>query len=96
MAVLLDTNILVRLSNTADAMHFVASYAVTTLRQRGETLWITPQVLIEFRSVATRPASANGLGLSSVHAKTKALSFEFAFPIVGRCTCDFSSLEELG
>ena len=60
MAFLLDTSILVRLANATDAQHPVATQAVVELHRRGEVLHITPQVLIEFRNVATRPKTANG------------------------------------
>ena len=65
MAFLLDTNVLVRLANAADARHAVAARAVLELHRRGESLHITPQVLVEFRNVATRPAAVNGLGFST-------------------------------
>ncbi len=55
MAFLVDTSILVRLANTADALHAVATRAVLELHQRGELLHITAQNLVEFRNVATRP-----------------------------------------
>ena len=54
MAYLIDTNILARLANMADARHAVAARAVVELHRRGEVLHVTPQVLIEFRSMATR------------------------------------------
>lgn len=62
--VLVDTSVLVRLANLADPLSGVAADAVLRLRQRGATLHVAPQCLVEFRTVATRPASANGLGLS--------------------------------
>ncbi len=55
MAHLIDTNVLVRLANIADASHAVAARAVIELHRRGEVLYLTSQVLIEFRNVATRP-----------------------------------------
>ena len=65
MSHLVDTSILGRLANTADAYHATAARAVVELHRRGEVLHITPQNLIEFRSVATRPAAVNGLGLTA-------------------------------
>jgi predicted nucleic acid-binding protein len=65
VAYLLDTSILVRLANAADAQHAVAAGAVLEVHRRGETLDVTPQVLIEFRGVATRPATRKGLGQSA-------------------------------
>jgi hypothetical protein len=79
MAHLLDTSILARLANTADALHGVAAHAVLELHQRGEVLHITAQNLIEFRNLATRAKSVNGLGLSAVDAEAKAAVFEGKF-----------------
>jgi predicted nucleic acid-binding protein len=80
---LLDTNVLVRLANTADARHAQAARAVVELHRRGEVLQITPQVLIEFRNVATRPTALNGLGLSTVDAEAQAAGFEAMFSLLG-------------
>lgn len=82
MAHLIDTSILARLANTADAYHAVAAQAVRLLHRRGEELRISPQNLVEFRNVATRPAAMNGLGLAAVDAEVKAAVFEAAFPIL--------------
>ena len=82
MAHLLDTNVLVRLANATDPEHDIAAGAVLELHQRGEVLHITPQVLIEFRNVATRPVAANGLGLSPMKAEAQADEFEAIFPLL--------------
>ncbi len=82
MAYLVDTNVLVRLANTDDALFGVAELAVQKLHRSGETLLITAQAMIEFRNVATRSKSLNGLGLSVVDAETKAAAFELTFPLV--------------
>ena len=76
MAYLLDTNILVRLVNAADSQHAIASSAVLKLHRSGESLYITPQVMIEFRNAATRNTALNGLGLSITDAESKAAEFE--------------------
>ncbi len=82
MAHLVDTSILARLANTADASHAIAARAVVELHRRGEVLHISPQNLVEFRSVSTRPAASNGLGLAAVDAEAKAAVFEAAFPLL--------------
>lgn len=82
MAILTDTNILVRLANKSDALFQVAFNAVAKLHRRGETLHITPQNLIEFRHVATRPTAANGLGLSVTTTEQQAADFETKFPLL--------------
>jgi predicted nucleic acid-binding protein len=82
MPYLLDTNVLCRLANTADASHAVAVRALAELHQRGEVVQMTPQLLIEFRNAATRPKTVNGLGLSIADAEAKATVFEAVFPLL--------------
>lgn len=82
MAYLIDTSILARLANATDAQHAVAARAVLELHRRGEVLHVTPQVLIEFRNVATRPVAVNGLGLSTVDTEAQAATFEARFPLL--------------
>lgn len=82
MVHLIDTSILARLANATDAQHAVAARAVLELHRRGEVLHVTPQVLIEFRNVATRPVAVNGLGLSPVDAEAQAATFEARFPLL--------------
>lgn len=82
MATLLDTSVLARLANSADVQHASAVQAVLSLHRRGEPLCITPQVLIELRSVATRPQQLNGLGLSTADAKALADGFESSFSML--------------
>src|SRR3954465_12722121 len=82
MAFLIDTSILVRLANLGDALFPVADHAVVELHRRGESLHITSQNLIEFRNVATRPKSANGLGLAVPEAESKAAAFEAVYPLL--------------
>jgi predicted nucleic acid-binding protein len=82
VAFLLDTSILVRLANRADGAYPVADRAVVQLHRRGETLHLTPQNLIEFRNVATRPPAVNGLGLSTAVTEANAADFEALFPLL--------------
>src|SRR4051812_22097181 len=82
MAHLLDTNILGRLANAAVSQHPVAARAVLELHRRGEVLYLTPQVMIEFRNFATRPVVANGLGLAPAAAEALAATFEARLPLL--------------
>lgn len=82
MTLLVDTSILVRLANRADLSYPIADRAVVELHRRGEILQLTPQNLIEFRSVATRPAALNGLGLSATETQAKAADFEALFALL--------------
>lgn len=82
MLYLLDTSILGRLANNHDVQYSVAIQAVSTLHRRGETMHITPQVLIEFRNVATRPVAVNGLGLTLRDTESLVEAFEARFPLL--------------
>jgi predicted nucleic acid-binding protein len=82
VAVLVDTSVLGRLANRADSAHGLAQAAAAELHRRGEDLHVTAQNLVEFRNFATRPAGANGLGLSAAMAAALAASFEAAFPLL--------------
>jgi predicted nucleic acid-binding protein len=82
MAFLIDTTILVRLANATDAQHAIAAQAVMELHRRGEVLHTTPQVLVEFRNVATRPKAANGAALPIVDTEAHAAAFESKFPLL--------------
>jgi predicted nucleic acid-binding protein len=64
MSYLVDSNVLLRLVHRRDAMHVDAQSAFTILCEQDQALCIVPQNLIEFWAVATRPVSANGLGLT--------------------------------
>jgi len=71
--ILLDTNLLTRMTHSRDPQSDVARAAIQTLRQRGEQLIVVPQNLYEFWAVATRPPGAppagrNGLGMTPTRA----------------------------
>src|SRR5207248_11532539 len=71
--ILLDTNVLTRMTRSQEPQSGVARAAIQTLRRRGERLIVVPQNLYEFWAVATRPPGApptgrNGLGMSAAQA----------------------------
>ena len=82
MRYLADTNILLRWVSPADPQHSLAVSSVKALQHRGEIIHITPQNLIEFWNVATRPAPANGLGMSPSEVERQVASLELLFPLV--------------
>lgn len=82
MPYLADTNILLRWVSPTDPQHSLAVSSVKKLQRRGEIVHITPQNLIEFWNVATRPATANGLGMSPADAERQVESLELLFPLV--------------
>ena len=71
--ILLDTNLLTRMTRSHDPQSGVARVAVQTLLGRGERLILVPQNLYEFWAVATRspgppPTGRNGLGMTAGQA----------------------------
>jgi len=68
MAVLLDTNISLRLAQPHHPSAPVAARALRSLRANNEMLHIAQQNIVEFWAVATRPIAANGLGYSTEQA----------------------------
>ena len=64
-----DTNVLVGSIQTFDpALRTAARRAVKSLYRQSEQLLCFPQNLVEFWKASTRPANANGLGLSPEQA----------------------------
>ncbi len=82
MAYLVDTNIITRRVLPADPQHSVVSAALLALDQQGETVYITPQVLVEFQALATRPAAANGLGMTPSQASAEARRIEAIYSLL--------------
>ena len=68
MAILADTNVLLRSLYPDHPHYYAAEKALAALRLRGEALCIAPQNLIEFWAVATRTRDDNGLGMSPARA----------------------------
>lgn len=71
--ILLDTNLLIRMTRPLDPRCGLARAAIQTYRARGERLIVVPQNLYEFWAVATRPlgappAGGNGLGMTTGQA----------------------------
>lgn len=66
MRYLLDSGILLRLTDETDLQHDLVCNAVDLLVNRREDLLITTQNIAEFWNVATRPKANNGLELSPV------------------------------
>jgi predicted nucleic acid-binding protein len=82
MAVLLDTNILLRLLQPRTLQAQSARSAIDRLRLQNHALQITSQNLVEFWAVATRPASKNGLGFSVEEAMVEMANFKRLFPLL--------------
>ena len=79
MDYLLDTNVLVRMANIADPQFAVATWACSELHRGGDAVHITAQNLIEFRAVATRPKSSNGLDMTPTEAESLIATYKSRF-----------------
>jgi predicted nucleic acid-binding protein len=64
MRVLIDTNVLLRLSDPDHPFHSEVKIAIRLLDQSGHSPVLVPQVLYEYWVVATRPLANNGFGLN--------------------------------
>jgi len=64
VAVLTDTNILLRLLQPHHPHCQIAERALDILRARNEVLNVTSQNVVEFWAASTRPFGENGLGLT--------------------------------
>jgi predicted nucleic acid-binding protein len=76
MPYLVDTNVLLRLLQRSDPHHQAIHTALRTLQQRGEQLCFTPQNLVEFWCVCTRPTTVNGFGLTVAETDRRARVIE--------------------
>jgi predicted nucleic acid-binding protein len=82
MAILLDTNILLRLAQPHHPGASVAARALRTLRAANETLHITQQNIVEFWVVTTRPVAANGLGHATEQAAAEVSDLKRLFDLL--------------
>ncbi len=76
MDCLADTNVLLRSIDQTHPMNPIALTALTTLLSSGDRVCVTPQNIIEFWNVCTRPADRNGLGLAPAEADREASRLE--------------------
>ncbi len=77
MAYLVDTNVFLRLVPESDPDRPVVLAALRQLRDQNEQLFYTTQVLAEFWTVCTRPATARGgYGLTPLQTERKAKIIE--------------------
>jgi predicted nucleic acid-binding protein len=83
MAILVDTNILLRSVQTHHPQFASVERAFSVLRAANETLNVTLQNFVEFWAVATRPAGReNGLGMSTETAMQELAVLIDLFPLL--------------
>lgn len=80
---LFDSNIFLRLAEKNNTQRPIVIDAIRHLRNKAETLYYTPQVLMEFWNVCTRPTDArSGLGLSIEQTERKANLIQKYFAVL--------------
>ena len=79
---LLDTNILVRASDSKARDRSLAINAVAHLLTQNHDCVVAPQILVEFWVVATRPVDVNGLGWSIDQCQQEVEQFLDQFPLI--------------
>ncbi len=95
MSHLVDSNILLRLSQKKHLHYPIARNAIINLRKNGEEICFVPQNIIEFWAVATRPAISNGLGLTIDETKSEIAKFKKLFKFYNDETGVFAEWENL-
>jgi predicted nucleic acid-binding protein len=80
MRVLVDTNVLGRLSQPGHPLNIPAQRCLDVLRSHGHELRIVPQVLYEYWAIATRAVEENGLGFSIEQTRDRIQLFKTVFP----------------
>src|ERR1043165_3799037 len=96
MQYVLDTGILLRLANRADAQHALVRAAVRGLREQGHSTVTTWQNMAEFWNVSTRPAAARGgLGLTVEETTRRLRILERIAPILPDVPTAFARWKEL-
>jgi hypothetical protein len=93
--VLSDTNILLRGAEPTHSMHREALDAQAELRRLGEQPCIVMQNLVEFRTVATRPRSVNGLGMSQFEVNNEIARLKTLYPLFEDEPAIFAEWERL-
>ena len=95
MSYLIDTSVLVRTINVGNPLQSAAIDSLSLLRTQGETLCVVPQNLIEFWAVATRPLSANGLGITLEEAENQIAEIKLHFILKPEDETIFENWESL-
>jgi predicted nucleic acid-binding protein len=92
---LADTNLLLRLADSASPQHAIATEALAQLFRRGDEVFLTPQNFIEFWAVATRPVEANGFGWNRERTAREVVELQKRFPLLDESSEIFARWLEL-
>ena len=93
--ILVDTNVLLRVVDSGHIQHQLAVESQIALRLSDEQLCNFDQNLIEFRAVATRPTSSNGLGMTQQQANSELMSLKAIYMYLSDTPSVFVEWERL-
>ena len=79
---LADTNLLLRLADPDSPQHPIATEALARLFGQADEVFLTPQNLVEFWAVTTRPVQANGFGWTSERTAKEVTDLQERFPLL--------------
>ena len=82
MSVLVDTNVLLRRTQSGGTQYGVAVESVRRLLVTGEPVYYTLQNIAEFWNVLTRPLEANGMGVTTAVALGEVEKIERAMELL--------------
>lgn len=82
MSHLADTSVIARRVLPNDPNHTLVKRAIAAIKRSGGMIYVTPQVMIEFRAVATRPLASNGFGMTAAQADAEARKIMRLFPML--------------
>lgn len=95
MAILIDTNVLLRSVQTEHSMNVSAVRALTILMEREEALVVSIQNIAEFWNVATRQEANNGLGFSIEETRDEVSRLEDFFEVLHEDPVSYAAWKEL-
>lgn len=95
MRFLADTSIVIRLYDLENPLQIVVRNSLDRLDDTGAELIIVPQIIVEFWAVATRPKTANGLGMSTENAEFEIRNLLDIFSLVPEVPAIFAEWRTL-
>ena len=95
MAILIDTNLVLRSVQPTHPMHASAVRALAMLMEREEPLALSIQNVAEFWNVATRPESNNGLGFSIEETRDEVSKLEAFFAVLYESATSYAAWKAL-
>jgi len=92
---LVDTNVAARWLQPRDPQYALCRAAVRTLRTRGDAVYVTAQVAVEYWALATRPVAANGLGMTPAHVAPRVRLLLRNIPLLAETEAVFTEWQQL-